>query len=61
MRKITSFINYLRTKGGEARLGVKSLAKMGFPDGDQRKHLEMLAAAGVIRKVKGYSPGLGRA
>jgi hypothetical protein len=31
---------------------------MGFFDGDQRRHLEMLADAGVIRKVKGYSPAL---
>lgn len=58
LRKITCFINYLHKKGGEARLGVKSLAKMGFPDGDQRRHLEMLADAGIILKVKGYSPVL---
>ena len=58
MRKITWFINYLHKKGGEARLSVKALAKMGFPDGDQRRHLEMLSDAGVIRKVKGYSPVL---
>jgi len=60
LKKITWFINYLHKKQGEARLGVKSLAKMGFPDGDQRRHLEMLAEAGVIRKIKGYSPALAR-
>ena len=58
MRKITWFINFLNKKGGEARLGVKALAKMGFPDYDARKHLEMLAAAEIVRKVKGYSPTL---
>jgi len=58
MRKITCFINYLRKKGGEARLGVKALAKMGFFDGDQRRHLAMLADAGIVRKIKGYSPAL---
>jgi len=58
IRKITSLVNYLRSKGGEARLGVKALAKMGFPDGDQRRHLGMLADAGIVRKVKGYSPVL---
>jgi len=57
-RKITRFINYVHKKNGEARLGVKALAKMGFPDHDARKHLEMLAEAGIIRKVKGYSPAL---
>ena len=58
MRKITRLVNYLHKKGGEARLGVKALAKMGFPDYDARKHLEMLADAGIVRKVKGYSPAL---
>jgi hypothetical protein len=58
MKEITRFINYLRKKGGEARLGVKALAKMGFPDHNARKHLEMLADAGIVRKVKGYSPVL---
>ena len=56
MKKIVRFLNHLRKKGGEARLGVKSLAKMGFYDHDARKHLEMLADAGIIQKVKGYSP-----
>ena len=58
MRKITCVLNYLRKKGGEARLGVKALAKMGFPDGRQRRHLEMLADSGVIQKIRGYSPVL---
>jgi len=58
MKKIARLVNYLHKKGGEARLGVKALAKMGFPDYNARKHLEMLAKAGVIRKIKGYSPAL---
>ena len=58
MKKITWIINYLHKKGGEARLGVKALAKMGFPDYNARKHLEMLADAGIVRKIKGYSPAL---
>ena len=60
MKKITRLLNYLWQKGGEARLGVKSLAKMGFPDHNARKHLELLADAGIIQKLKGYSPVMGR-
>jgi hypothetical protein len=60
MKKLTRFINYLWKKDGEARLGVKALAKMGFPDHNARKHLGMLAEAGIIQKLKGYSPVLGR-
>jgi hypothetical protein len=60
MKKITRFINHLWKKDGEARLGVKALAKMGFPDHNARKHLEMLAHAGIIQKLKGYSPVMGR-
>ncbi|MGO9115349.1 MAG: hypothetical protein ACLP9L_39555, partial [Thermoguttaceae bacterium] len=60
MKRVTRFINYLRKKGGEARLGVKALAKMGFHDHEARKHLETLADVGIIRKLKGYSPVLGR-
>ena len=58
--KLTRLLNYLWLKGGEARLGVKSLAKLGFPDHNSRKHLDLLVTAGIIQKLKGYSPALGR-
>lgn len=60
MMKIISFLNYLKSKGGEARLGVKSLAKMGFTDYSSRQHLRRLAHAGVIRTMKAACASEGR-
>jgi predicted ArsR family transcriptional regulator len=60
MKKVARLLNYLWMKGGEARLGVKALAKMGFPDHNSRKHLELLADAGIVQRLKGYSPVMGR-
>ena len=56
MKKVTRLLNYLWKKDGEARLGVKALAKIGFPDHNSRKHLELLADVGIIQKLPGYSP-----
>ena len=59
MKKITRFINYLRKKGGEARLGVKALAKMGFPDHNARKHSGDVGGCGDCPEVQGLLSGAG--
>jgi len=46
--KILRFLNYLSTHSGEARLGIKSLKKMGFSNHPARQHLSHLEKLGVI-------------
>jgi hypothetical protein len=53
-RKIARFINYLRSKGGEARLSVKALKKLGFSNHDLRQHINHLKRMRLI-VTEGYS------
>lgn len=59
-KKLIRFINHLRRQGGEARLGIKSLAKMGFSNHAARQHIKTLEKIGIIN-IGGYYPagGLG--
>ena len=61
-KKITQLLNHVHGQGGEARLGVETLAKMGFMNHASRQHVQRLVDAGVLRKTKEYSTitGLGR-
>jgi len=60
MQKLIALINHLAARGGEARLGVESLAKMGFCGYESRKHIERLEQAGVIDTFDDYCPAAGR-
>ncbi len=56
--KIVGFLNHLKDKDGEARLGIESLKKMGFSDHRSRQHITMLRKLGLLLE-KGYSPVIG--
>lgn len=56
--KIVGFLNHLKDKDGEARLGIESLKKMGFSDHRSRQHITMLRQLGLLLE-KGYSPVIG--
>ncbi len=59
--KLVGFLNHLKSKNGEARLGVKSLKKMGFSDHRARQHISTLREMGLLIEKSG-SPvaGLGK-
>jgi hypothetical protein len=54
IQKLTWFLNYLWKMGGEARLGIQSLKKMGFSDYQARQHIQRLKDMGLITDG-GYS------
>ena len=56
--KLVGFLNHIRAKDGEARLGIESLKKMGFSDHRARQHINMLRQMGLLLE-KGYSPVIG--
>jgi hypothetical protein len=60
LRKLIALINHLASQGGEGRIGVASLAKMGFPDDTARQHLKRLESAGIIHIFNDYCPAAGR-
>ena len=60
MKKLIALINYLSSRGGEARLGVESLTKMGFCGHVSRKHIERLEQMGVIDIFDDYCPAAAR-
>jgi hypothetical protein len=49
--KIRRFLNHISACSGEARLGIKSLKKLGFSGHHVRKHIKHLEDMGVIRTV----------
>ena len=58
MRKLTRLLNHLWKRNGEARVGVKTLKKMGFANNAARQHVKRLEKMGVI-SVSGYCPASG--
>jgi hypothetical protein len=56
--KLVAFLNYLKSKGGEGRLGIESLKKFGFSNHAARQYIEALPKMGIVR-MKGYSHVLG--
>ena len=60
LRKLIALIHYLASHGGEGRIGVESLAKMGFSDATARQHVKRLEAAGIIHIYEEYCPAAGR-
>ena len=52
-KKIVQFINYLRSRGGEGRLSIKALHKMGFTSYLSRQHIHNLD--GWLIATEGYS------
>jgi hypothetical protein len=61
LNKLTRFINHLHQQGGEGRLSIEALKKMGFGNDRARAHLVMMEDAKVIWRG-GYCPaeGIGR-
>ena len=61
LKKLNRFINHLHHQGGEGRLSIEALKKMGFGNDRARGHLVMLEGAKVIWRG-GYCPaeGIGR-
>jgi hypothetical protein len=53
--KIVRFINFIRAKVGGARIGVKSLKKMGFSNHAARQHIKNLEKMRIIA-TEGYCP-----
>jgi len=60
MQKLIALINHVASTGGEARLGIASLRKMGFPDHASRKHISRLERAGIIDIIHDYCPAAAR-
>ena len=56
--KIRRFLNHLRANSGEARVGIKSLKKMGFTSDHTRQHIKHLEEMGLI-VIGDYSPVAG--
>lgn len=56
--KLVKLINHIRNEGGETRLGVESLKKMGFSNHSQRQHYTMLREMGILLIKEDYSPVL---
>jgi hypothetical protein len=56
--KLIRLINYLHSRGGEGRLSIKSLKKMGFTSHLSRQHIKNLEEMGVI-ETQGYCPVAG--
>jgi hypothetical protein len=55
IKNLTRLINHLRKSGGEARVGVQLLKKMGFADHAARQHVKRLEEMGIIT-TSGYCP-----
>jgi hypothetical protein len=55
---IVGLLNHIRSKDGDARLGIESLKKMGFSDHRSRQYITMLRQMGLFFE-KGYSPAVG--
>lgn len=58
--KLIAFIRHLAANGGEARLGIRSQKKMGFPDERSRQHIRRLEQAGIIHIFNEYCKAAGR-
>ena len=58
LKKLTRLINFIRSKGGEARLSIKALRKIGFSNHRSRQHISNLEQMGVI-DTQGYCPAAG--
>jgi hypothetical protein len=57
-KKLVRFLNFLRSKGGEGRLSIKALKKMGFSNHPARQHVKHLEEMGLIA-TQGYCPAAG--
>ena len=55
MKSLTRLINHLWKSGGEARVGIQSLKKMGFSNHAARQHVRRLEDMGIIN-ASGYCP-----
>ncbi len=55
IRKLSRLINHLRKSGGEARVGVQLLKRMGFANYAARQHIKRLEKMGIIT-TSGYCP-----
>jgi hypothetical protein len=59
MVKITRLINHLHRNQGQVRMGIKTLAKIGFTNHASRQHVQHLVDAGILRKAGEYSSAMG--
>ena len=55
IKKLSRLINHLWKSGGEARVGVQLLKKMGFADHAARQHVKRMEDMGII-SASGYCP-----
>lgn len=56
--KLVKLINHIRKEGGETRLGIESLKKLGFSNHASRQHIVMLREMGIVIIKEDYSPAL---